>query len=90
MNKMNNNMESKIVTKSEMRKMVNEMQAPEYANCVKKEFCATCENLVFCSMLQSEILPNRSKWKPEPRQLPLFKCVTTGFKDYVFVERKLF
>lgn len=90
MSKMNNNKESKSVTKSAMRKMVNEMQAPEWVNGIERERCANCKNLVKCATLQQEIINNRTSGKAEPRQLPLFECVTKGFKDYVVVERKLF
>ena len=90
MNKMNNNKESKIVTKGEMRKMVNEMQAPEDLNGVGREKCANCKNLIECAIRQQEIIKNRVNKNPEPRQLPLFECVTKLFKEYVAVDRKLF
>lgn len=84
-----NEVNSTAVTKSEMRRMMTEMQAPEYANGVNKEFCATCGNLVSCGMLQREILSNRSQGKSEPRQLPLIRCINTNFKNYVRQDNNL-
>lgn len=84
-----NEVNSTAVTKSEMRRIMTEMKAPEYANGVNKEFCATCGNLVFCGMLQREILSNRSKGKPEPRQLPLVRCINLNFKNYVHQDNNI-
>jgi len=84
-----NEVKSTAVTKAEMRRIMTEMEAPEYANGVKKEFCATCGNLVSCGMLQREILSNRSKGKSEPRQLPLIRCINLNFKNYVHQDNNI-
>lgn len=87
---MENIVKKETLTKGVLRKMVNNMQAPDGDECLNRKFCANCKKLVDCANIQVEILENRKKHKSDARSLPLFNCVSTNFKNFQEEQRNIF